>query len=98
LSNGKDELKLQLVSFNEHFMPTVHNHDIEGDQDGIHALKQLDDEEVQVLFEHAKRHHQAAFEGTIQGKRVNFKLICESDGTHRVENEGRESSHTSGWF
>jgi hypothetical protein len=79
-------------------MPTIHNHDIEGDQDGIHALKQLDNEEAQVLFEHAKRHNEAAFEGTIQGKRMNFKLVRESDGTHKVESEGKETSHTTGWF
>ena len=79
-------------------MPTIHNHDIDGDQDGIHALKQLDNEEFQVLYEHAKRHHEASFEGTIHGKRMNFKLIRESDGTHKVESEGKETSHTTGWF
>ncbi|RJO58907.1 hypothetical protein C4546_04890 [Candidatus Parcubacteria bacterium] len=79
-------------------MPTIHNHQIDGDSDGLHAIKQLDSEEFEVLFEHAKRHGEANFEGTIKGKRLNFKLIRESDGTHRVESEGKESSHTSGWF
>jgi len=79
-------------------MPTVHNHDVDGDMDGIHALKQLDPEEFQVLYEHAKRHQEASFEGTIHGRRVNFKLVRNSDGTHTVENEGKESSHTTGWF
>jgi hypothetical protein len=79
-------------------MPIIHNHDIDGDQDGLHAVKQLDSEEFQVLYEHAKRHGAADFEGTVHGKRMNFKLVRESDGTHRVESEGKEASHTTGWF
>lgn len=78
-------------------MPTIHNHTVDGDTEALRAFRQLDDEEAKVLLEYVKHHKEADFETTVNGKRMNFKLIRESDGTYHVENEGKEKS-SSGWF
>lgn len=77
-------------------MPTIHNHTVDGDQYGLRVLRQLDDSESDVLFEHAKRHKEADFEGSVEGKRMNFKLKRDSGGSWTVETEGREKK--TGWF
>lgn len=82
-------------------MPTIHNHTVDGDEDALHAFRQLDEQEAKVLLEYAKHHREADFETTIHAKRMNFKLIRESDGTYKVENEGKEAASSggkSGWF
>jgi hypothetical protein len=66
-------------------MANIHGHSVDGDDAGQIALRHLDNEEALVLFDYAKHHGEAEFEGMVNGHRLNFTLIRESDGTHRVE-------------
>ncbi len=76
-------------------MANVHGHVVDGEWEAVAALKQLDNEEAKVLFEFARHHGEAEFEGSISGHRKNFTLIREADGSHRVEEREEKKS---GWF
>lgn len=77
-------------------MAYIHNHEVSGEFEGLQALKQLDNNEALVLFDYAKHHGRADFEGAVQGHRKDFTLVHNSDGTHAVEE--REQKKSSGWF
>ncbi len=78
-------------------MSMVHNHSVDGDHDSLKALEQLDAHEAEVLFDYAQRKKSTDFEGIIDGHRLNFTLVKESDGAYRVEKRGAEKS-SGGWF
>lgn len=69
---------------------------MQGQFEALHALRQLDEKEALVLFDYAKHHGSADFEGAVHGHRRDFTLTRNSDGTHSVEE--REQKKSSGWF
>lgn len=60
----------------------------------ITYLKQLDEQEAQVLFKYAKEHRSADFEAKKDGARYNYRLVY-SNGAYVVEDQGAQST---GWF
>lgn len=77
-------------------MATVHGHTVDGEWEAVAALKKLDSEEAKVLFEYARHHGEAEFEGNVNGKRRDYTLVRESDSTHRIEE--RQEKKSTGWF
>lgn len=76
----------------------VHNHEVEGDGDALHALHEISMEEAERLFRDAKHQHEVHFEADVHGTTQSFVLVRENDGTHRVDFEGKPSAKRSSWF
>lgn len=73
----------------------IHGHEVDGDEDGIHYLRHLDDQEAKVLFEYAKKRGSADFETRVSGIRRNFALTY--DNYHySVADQGAERG--GGWL
>lgn len=78
------------------FKSTIHNHPVYCDDLTARTyLKNLDTDEAEVIFSHAKVHGRAEFEIHKNGSRYNYTM-GHNDGAYIVEQEGKQQG--SGWF